>query len=75
MGYSFVAFTIITVIINVYFLMKLLMKLWKNLKGLKELKKGRVVRLELAQSKVVEFMVEDIKKQMNAQLANKFKNL
>ena len=58
------------------------MKLWKTLKRMKTVKAEKIKehiiyeeKLDKAKSKVVEFMVADIQKQMNAHLANKFKNL
>jgi len=58
------------------------MKLWKTLKRMKTVKADKIKehviyeeKLDKAKSKVVDFMVADIQKQMNAHLANKFKNL
>ena len=58
------------------------MKLWKRLKRMKIVKAEKIYeaavykeKLDVAKSKVVEFMVSDIQKQMQAHLANKFKNL
>lgn len=62
--------------------MTLQMKLWKRLKQMKIIKAEKIheavvykEKLDVAKSKVVEFMVSDIQKQMQAHLANKFKNL
>ena len=62
--------------------MSLQMKLWKRLKQMKIIKAEKIhdaavykEKLDIAKTKVVEFMVSDIQKQMQAHLANKFKNL
>ena len=67
MGYSFIVFTLIQVIINLGYLMTQQMKLWKRLKRMKLIKAEKIYeaavykeKLDVAKSRVVEFMVADI---------------
>jgi hypothetical protein len=67
MGYSFIVFTCFMVLINLVYLMTQQLKLWKNLKRMKVIKAEKIYeaavykeKLDVAKSKVVEFMVSDI---------------
>jgi hypothetical protein len=69
MGYSFIVFTLIQVGINLVYLMFEQMKLWKRLKNMKLVKAEKIYeaavykeKLDVAKTKVVEFMVSDIQK-------------
>jgi uncharacterized paraquat-inducible protein A len=71
MGYSFIVFTVLLVLLNLIYLMTQQMKLWKRLKRMKVVKAEKIFeaavykeKLDVAKSKVVEFMVADIQKQM-----------
>jgi hypothetical protein len=67
MGYSFIIFTCFMVLINLVYLMTQQLKLWKDLKKMKIIKAEKIYeaavykeKLDVAKSKVVDFMVSDI---------------